>query len=145
CGIPGCAAIPSCIPGKFEKGTFDGYTWSATFPTNSVPTHIAETEFSTLNKIQNLHTEPSVVPNIEQCDCEHVPEYDPVYASIRMLTGSGIGYNRSRTVLCNASAENLGNITPEGCPIRELEYLVHINRITESHTINRSKNVKSKN
>ena len=132
--------VASDVTDVTNSGTYTYNTVTA--PNQTVGTTTVEVD--TLSPSQGL-------PTIEHkddyavCDCKTVQKIDPVYAKAYLMVGVGIGLDRSKTVLCRASEENLGNVTNKGCPIRDIDYIVHINRITESHTINRSQNVKSKN
>ena len=146
CAIAPCIVV---IPPKLviikKDGTDEGVTWiDPGFPHNNVKAILTETELNIVEEVSNIDTIPSIVPDA-YCDCDEPRQIDPVYAEAYLFVGSGIGLDRSKTILCEATEENLGNIMPDGCPVRELDYLIHINRITENHRINRSKNVKSKN
>ncbi len=155
CEKPNCDTLPDCIGrpdinpvfvcggAKWIVTPYSEYICSAVFTVSKDrPTIIPTVPHSVGSIIVNDTEFSNLEPSL--CDCEPQKEIDPVYAEISFIAGTCVGLDRSKTVLCEATVENLGNINGD-CPIRNIEYLVHINRITEKYTINRSKNVKQKN
>ena len=78
------------------------------------------------------NTKLSKVP-YSKCVClMPVSPVDPVYASARLVPGSGIGYKRSKVIICNTDNMDTRQPGKTECPNRTSEYIIHINRLTES-------------
>lgn len=144
CAPKGCDPIPSLTPVTGIPGYNHGYTWSHTFPVSNDRAAVISTVNSTVEDAIFKTTEVKDIADVS-CKCEEADAVNPVYARAILKVGSGVGLNRSKIILCRASEENLGNLTDGECPIRDMSYIVHINRVTEKYTINRSNHVKSKN
>ena len=77
-----------------------------------------------------IDTDESMVPHVV-CPCiMPTNPVDPVYASAKLI-GIGVGYLRSKTILCNTDDMLQDSTDEEECPNRMNEYAIHINRITE--------------
>ena len=78
-----------------------------------------------------IKTDMSHVPH-SSCVCITLPPVDPVYASASLVPGVGIGYNRSKVIICNTDNMHLNQPGEEVCPDRSSEYILHVNRLTEN-------------
>jgi len=80
---------------------------------------------------------PEVIAKKIDCDCEVIPDYDPVYAKANLYPGVGIGYQRSKIIIVYTDEMYKNQPDLEECPKREIEYHLHVNRLTERIRINR--------
>jgi len=80
---------------------------------------------------------PEVIAKKIDCDCEIIPDYDPVYAKANLYPGVGIGYQRSKVVIVYTDEMYKNQPDLDDCPKREIEYHLHVNRLTERIRINR--------
>ena len=133
----GCAKLTDkTIAGdtKYVNKLEDG--WNPPFAVNQ-PTVLSTVE-ETLPVPLGWNPELAVNVPIEpskchvECICEEKDNVDPVYASAKLFVGSGIGYNRSKTIICHVDDMISNQPGTASCPDRSSEYLIHINRLTES-------------
>jgi len=80
---------------------------------------------------------PEVIAKKIDCDCEIIPDYDPVYAKANLYPGVGIGYQRSKVVIVYTDEMYKNQPDLDDCPKRDIEYHLHVNRLTERIRINR--------
>ncbi len=71
------------------------------------------------------------------CDCDmDFNEVDPVYSGELFMTGIGLGYEASPIFI--VELDDMQEFTSEDdCPENAIDYILHINRLTEKPIINR--------
>ena len=80
---------------------------------------------------------PEVIADKISCNCEVIPDYDPVYAKANLYPGVGVGYQRSKVIIVYTDELYKNQPALEECPKRDIEYHLHVNRLTERIRINR--------
>ena len=80
---------------------------------------------------------PEVIAKKIACDCEVIPDYDPVYAKANLYPGVGIGYQRSKVIIVYTDEMYQNQPDLEPYPKRDIDYHLHVNRLTERIRINR--------
>ncbi len=80
---------------------------------------------------------PAVIADKITCDCEIIPDYDPVYAKAILYPGIGIGYQRSKIIIVYTDEMYDNQPDLKLCPKRDINYHLHVNRLTERIRINR--------
>ncbi len=131
-----------CVP-LWVPETYKGCTLNITF--SSYPGS-SKSKITTESNVANalpFVMEESTVPHAT-CPCVMLPAdhlvcpcvmpvdpIDPVYNEATLIC-VGVGFNRSKIIICNT--DNMLNEQPgeEECPNRASEYIIHINRITEN-------------